>query len=149
MILSNTLASSVILNGQTSTVNTPADTLAPLGFGVVSNGENWQGRPGPNLVVNALGAPAASATVTLDWSQYSYFTVTATNAFTLAFANAQVGEMILIQITTGAGATTWPTISWFSTANATGVKPTTTSLSVVVAVVCTAPGTYSAFTVSV
>ena len=67
MILSNTVATSVVLNGATSTVNTPADTLAPLGFGVVSNGENWRGWPGPNQPV--VPAVTATATTNLDCVQ--------------------------------------------------------------------------------
>ncbi len=146
MILTNTLPTTTTLNGVAVTVNTPADINAPIGFTAVSNGESWVARPGPNTVVNALGVPAASSTATLDWSQYSFFSFTATNAFTLAFANAQIGQVILIQITAGAGATTWPSVSWFSGSG--GSKPTTTSLSVVVAVVCTAYNTFSAFQIA-
>ena len=95
MILSNTVATSVVLNGATSTVNTPADTLAPLGFGVVSNGENWRGWPGPNQPV--VPAVTATATTNLDWSQGGLFQVNypaTTLAVTFTFTNVQVGQTI-------------------------------------------------------
>ena len=64
MILSNTVATSVVLNGATSTVNTPADTLAPAGWSPVSNGESWIAAPG---TVEATATPTFAAAQTIDW----------------------------------------------------------------------------------
>jgi len=149
MILSNTLASSVVLNGATSTVNTPADTLAPQGFGVVSNGENWVGRPGPNTVFNAANTPASGGTTTLDWSQGSYFTWTPYGgSCTLAISNAIVGQIVLVRITAaGSASVTWPsTTTWYT--GSSGAAPTVSSKSCVVLFVCTAVGTYDAMTIA-
>jgi hypothetical protein len=149
MILSNALSSSVTLNGATSTVNTPADILAPLGYTVVSNGESWVGRPGPNSVINAVATPASSGTSTFDWSQGSYFTWTPYGgSCTLAFANAQVGQVVLARITAaGSASVTWPTTTtWYT--GSSGTAPTVSSKSCVVAFVCTGLNTYDAWLVA-
>ena len=130
MILSNTVATSVVLNGATSTVNTPADTLAPLGFGVVSNGENWRGWPGTNQPV--VAAVTATATTNLDWSQGGLFQVNypaTTLAVTFTFTNVQVGQTIQMwskQSASSASTVTWPSgIIWYG--GGSGVPSTSTS----------------------
>jgi hypothetical protein len=149
MILSNTLSSSVVLNGATSTVSTPADTLAPLGFAVVSNGESWVGRPGPNSVINAVATPGSGGTSTFDWSQGSYFTWTPYGgACTLAFTNAQVGQEVILRITAASSANpTWPTtLTWYT--GSSGTAPTITTKSCIVKFVCTGASTYDAWLVA-
>ena len=108
MILSNTVATSVVLNGATSTVSTPADESAPAGFMPSSNGKSWVALPGPAAAISALGTAVATATssLTVDWSVASFFTCTAYGGgWTISFKNAAgtltpaVGQIIRIQIT--------------------------------------------------
>ena len=75
MILSNTVSTTTTLNGVASTATTPADVAAPLGFCVVSNGETWLARPGPNAPIVAI-AQGTTAAVNLDWSLGGIFMVT-------------------------------------------------------------------------
>ena len=145
MILSNTVATSVVLNGATSTVNTPADTLAPLGFGVVSNGENWRGWPGPNQPI--VPAVTATATTNLDWSQGGLFQVNypaSTLAVTFTFTNVQVGQTIQMLSTQGgtsASTVTWPSgITWVG--GGAGVPSTSTGYVDLTTITCIAVGTY-------
>ncbi len=145
MILSNTVATSVVLNGATSTVNTPADTLAPQGFGVVSNGENWRGWPGPNQPV--VPAVTATATTNLDWSQGGLFQVNypaTTLAVTFTFTNVQVGQTI--QMWSKQGASSASTVTWASGiiwyGGGSGVPSTSTSAIDITMITCIAPGSY-------
>lgn len=147
MILTNTVASSVVLNGATSTVNTPADEAAPLGFMPGSNGQSWIALPGPIMAIQAIGA-LTIAGATLDWSKYAYYSFTAYGgAFTLAFSNVTIGQMIRIRITAATSADcTWPsTIAWVGTAHGgagAAVKPVQTTYASDVTIVCTGQDTY-------
>ena len=67
MILFNTVATSVVLNGVTSTVNGPADTLAPLGFSPSSNGEHWNAYPSDLQAIVPLATSVTPENP--DWSQ--------------------------------------------------------------------------------
>lgn len=125
MILSNTVASSVVLNGATSTVSTPADESAPNGFMPASNGKSWVGLPGPTVAIAALGTVTTAAN--LDCTLASYFTLTGTagDAIAMTFGtgtsagafSCQLGQVIKIRVT-GSGSTvntmTWTgyTVSW-------------------------------------
>jgi len=146
MILSNTVASSVVLNGATSTVNTPADESAPLGFMPGSNGESWVALPGPCMAINALGALTATG-ATLDCSLYGYFSWTAyAGAFTLTLANATIGQVIQCKVTGAAGTPTWPgaTITWVGTVAAgtgSASAPLQTAATAIT-LVCTGYNTY-------
>ena len=140
MILSNTVASSVVLNGATSTVSTPADESAPAGFMPSANGKGWVALPGPAMAISALGTAVATATSSLlvDWTTASFFTCTAFNSgWTITFTNAAgvltptVGQVIRIYIAhTGSSAITWPaTVTWVtSSARRPPAQPTTWSL---------------------
>jgi hypothetical protein len=159
MILSNTVASSVVLNGATSTVNTPADESAPAGFSPMSNGKSWIASPGPAYSFAALGT--LTTTGNIDWSIASYFTLTTTSAqnLTLTFgltgatgtASYQLGQMIKIRVT-GAGT---PTITWPATISWAGVTATPTAVAVaplvvdgkplVIELVCTGTGSAPTF----
>ena len=159
MILSNTVSSSVVLNGATSTVSTPADESAPAGFMPSSNGKSWVALPGPAMAVVAVATPASSGTSYFDWTLGSYFVWTPYGGTcTVSFLNAaggtatpSVGQMILIKfLHAGSASVTLPsTISWLS--GSSGAAPTFTSKDCVVAFVCTATGsapTYDAWTVA-
>ncbi|MGZ3353289.1 MAG: hypothetical protein ACXVB2_00275 [Isosphaeraceae bacterium] len=148
MILSNTVASSVVLNGATSTVNTPADESAPAGFMPSSNGKSWIALPGPASAISALGTAVATATrsLTVDWTTASFFTVTAFGGgWTITFTNAagvltpSVGQTIRIQVTgASSSAITFPsTITWIT---ASAAAPTCATNSQVIAIICTATG---------
>ena len=148
MILSNTVATSVVLNGTTSTVSTPADESAPAGFMPSSNGKSWVALPGPAAAISALGTAVATATssLTVDWSVASFFTCTAYGGgWTISFKNAAgtltpaVGQIIRIQIThAGSSAITWPsTVTWIT---ASAAAPACATYDMVVALICTATG---------
>ena len=147
MILTNTVASSVVLNGATSTVNTPADEAAPLGFMPGSNGQSWVALPGPAMAIQALGA-LTIAGATLDWSKYAYYTFTAYGgSFTLAFSNVTIGQMIRIRITAATSAScTWPsTVTWVGTAHGgagSASAPVLTTYDNDVTIICTGLNTY-------
>ena len=118
MILSNTVSTSVILNGATSTAITPADESAPTGFMPASNGKSWVGLPGPAIAIKALGTVTTAAN--LDCTQASYFTLTGTagNAIAMTFGtgtsagafSCQLGQIIKIRHT--AGSSTVNTMTW-------------------------------------
>jgi hypothetical protein len=140
MILSNTVATSVVLNGATSTVNTPADTLAPAGWSPVSNGESWIAAPG---TVESVSAPTFAAAQTIDWSTGAIFLLTLTANVTFTYKNAVVGQSIRLVLTqdgTGSRTGTFPTGSVF----VGGSKTLTTTAAGIdtVDIQCTASGTY-------
>ena len=148
MILSNTVSSSVVLNGAISTVNTPADESAPAGFMPSSNGKSWVALPGPASAIKALGTAVATATSSLlvDWTVASFFTCTAYGGgWTITFTTAagvytpSVGQIIRIQVTgAGSSAITFPsTITWIT---ASAAAPTCGTNSQVIAIICTATG---------
>jgi hypothetical protein len=148
MILSNTVPTSVVLNGATSTVNGPADQLAPRGFMPASNGTDWVAIPGPAVATAALGTAVATATSSLlvDWTTASFFTCTAYGGgWTLTFTNAagvltpSVGQLILINIThASSSAPVWPaTVTWIT---AGAAAPSATTNDMVVAILCTGTG---------
>lgn len=147
MILTNTVTQSVTLNGTASSATVPADESAPLGYMPGSNGQSWVALPGPTMAINALGALTAAG-ATLDWSQYAYYSFTAYGgAFTLAFSNVTIGQMIRIRITAaGSADCTWPsTIAWVGTAHGgagAAVKPVQTTYASDVTIVCTGLNTY-------
>jgi len=140
MILSNTVATSVVLNGATSTVNTPADTLAPAGWSPVSNGESWVAAPS---TIEAVASPTFAAAQTIDWSTGGVFLLTLTANVTFTYKNPQVGQSIRLVLTqdgTGSRTGTFPSGSVF----VGGSKTLTTTASAVdtVDIQCTASGTY-------
>ncbi len=118
MILSNTVASSVVLNGATSTVNTPADENAPVGFMPASSGKSWVALPGAAVAIQALGTVTTAAN--LDCTLGSYFTLTGTagDAIAVTFGtggatgafSCQVGQVIKIRHT--ASGSTVNTMTW-------------------------------------
>ena len=149
MILSNTVATSVTLNGATSTVNTPADEQAPPGFSPGSNGQSWIGLPSPTMALVTPAPGGSSGTCTLDWSLGGYFNwVPYNGTTTLAFANAMIGQMILVKTTAeGSLSLTWPTtLTWYT--GSSGTAPTLTSKPAIIAFVCTGVGTYDAWLVA-
>jgi hypothetical protein len=159
MILSNTVASSVVLNGATSTVSTPADESAPAGFMPSSNGKSWVALPGPAMSVVAIATPGSGGTSYFDWTLGSYFVWTPYGgSCTISFLSAaggaltpSVGQIIIIKFLHAASASvTWPTtISWLS--GSSGAAPTFATKDAVVAFVCTATGsapTYDAWTIA-
>lgn len=133
MILSNTVSSSVVLNGATSTVSTPADESAPNGFMPASNGRSWNALPGPVVAIQALGTVTTAAN--LDCTLASYFTLTGTagDAVAMTFGtggssgafSCQLGQVIRIRVT-ASGSTvntlTWSgyTITWVGVLTSTG-----------------------------
>jgi hypothetical protein len=149
MILSNTVASSVVLNGATCTANTPADESAPRGFMPASNGQSWVGIPGPAMALVTLANGTSSGTTTMDWSQGGYFTWTPYGgACSLVVSNAIVGQMVLIKVLHVSSANiTWPvTTTWYT--GSSGTKPDDTGKDAVVAIVCTGAATYDAWLVA-
>lgn len=133
MILSNTVSTSVVLNGATSTVSTPADENAPNGFMPASNGKSWVAASGPVMAITALGTVTTAAN--LDCTLASYFTLTGTanDACAVTFGtggatgafSCQLGQVIKIRVT-GSGTTvntlTWTgyTIAWLGLLTSTG-----------------------------
>ena len=147
MILTNTVTQSVTLNGTATSATVPADEAAPLGYMPGSNGQSWVALPGPIMAIQALGA-LTIAGATLDWSKYAYYSFTAYGgAFTLAFSNVTIGQMIRIRITHATSAAcTWPsTIAWVGTAHGgagAAVAPVQTTYDSDVTIICTGPDTY-------
>ncbi len=166
MILTNTISSTVTLNSIASTVSTPADEQAPVGFMPASNGESWVGLPGPTYAIVALGVLTTSANC--DCTLGSYFTVTGTAGDALAVTfntggasgafSPIIGQVIKIRIT-ASGATvntvdwTANTITWIGSKTSTGgtsqVAPGTVSTCPLVAsklcdvtLVCTGVNTF-------
>ena len=133
MILSNTVSTSVTLNGTTSTAKTPADESAPIGFMPASAGNSWVALPGPAVAISALGTVTTAAN--LDCTTASYFTLTGTagDACAITFGvgtsagafSCQVGQIIRIRVT-ASGSTvntlTWSgyTITWVGVLTSTG-----------------------------
>lgn len=163
MILSNTVSSSVTLNGAASTATTPADESAPTGFMPASNGKSWVGLSGPAVAISALGTVTTAAN--LDCTTASYFTLTGTagDAIAMTFGtgtsagafSCQLGQVIKIRVT-ASGATvntmTWTgyTVSWIG--NLTGTSGTSQNAPVFVAsklaeitLICTGTGSTPTF----
>ncbi len=137
--------------GQLITPNTPGgDTLpfSPTGAVPTATGSGWQMSLPPNFQVQALGT-LATGTTTLNCGVANYFTLTAYGgSFTLALANAYVGQMIAVQITgAGSAAATWPsTMTWIGSGSA--AAPTLTANTTLVFLIVTALGaspTYTGF----
>jgi len=150
MILSNTVATSVVLNGATVTANTPADEAAPRGFMPASTGQSWVALPGPTVAAVAVATPASAGTATFDWSQGSYFTWTPYGgSCTVAFTNVSVGQVIFIRTTAaGSASVTLPsTITWYTGSG--GAAPSFASKASIVMLVCTGVGTYDAATIAI
>ena len=140
MILTNTLPTTTVLNGVSSTVNTPADVLAPAGYSPVSNGESWIASPSD---YQAVASPTFAAAQTIDWTTGGIFLLTLTANVTFTFKNAAIGQSIRLVLTqdgTGSRTGTFPSGSVF----VGGSKTLTTTASAVdtVDVQCTAAGTY-------
>jgi len=118
MILSNTVASSVVLNGTSVSASTPADESAPVGFMPASTGKSWVALPGPAVAFSALGTVTTAAN--LDCTLASYFTLTGTagDAVAMTFGtggstgafSCQLGQVIKIRVT--ASGATVNTLSW-------------------------------------
>jgi hypothetical protein len=140
MILSNTVATSVVLNGATSTVNTPADESAPQGFMPSSNGKSWVALPGPAA---AVYTDTYASTTSIDWSLGGIHLVTLTGNVTFSFANVSVGQTIRLVITqdgTGSRTGTFPSGCTFVGGQKT--LTTTNGATDTVDIQCTATGTY-------
>ena len=163
MILSNTVSTSVVLNGATSTVSTPADESAPVGFMPASSGKSWVALPGPAIAISALGTVTTAAN--LDCTLASYFTLTGTagDAIAMTFGtggstgafSCQVGQVIQIRVT-ASGATvntaTWSgyTIAWIGTLSSTGGASSSApvfkaSTQALITLVCTGNGSTPTF----
>jgi hypothetical protein len=143
MILSNTVATSVVLNGATSTVNTPADTLAPLGFSPSSNGEHWNAFPSDLQAI--VPAVTQTTTTNLDWSQGGLFQVTLGSGVTgsYTFSNVTVGQTIQILTTQNASASTvsYPsTVLWVG--GGSGAVSSNSGYKDLATITCIAPGSY-------
>jgi hypothetical protein len=149
MILSNTVASSVVLNGATSTVNTPADESAPRGFMPASNGQLWVALPGQTVTPLTATTGTSGSTTTLDFSLGSYFTWTPYGgACSLVVANAVIGQLVYVKVLHVASANiTWPvTTTWYT--GSSGTKPDDTGKDAIIAIVCTGAATYDAWLVA-
>ena len=163
MILSNTVSTTTTLNNASSTVSTPADTGAPVGWMPSSNGESWVALPGPSVAIKALGTVTTAAN--LDCTLASYFTLTGTagSAIAMTFGtgtsagafSCELGQVIKIRHT-ASGATvntmTWTgyTISWIGML--TGTSGSSQSAPVFVAsklaeitLICTGTGSTPTF----
>ena len=98
MILTNSVANPITLNGVTTTVNVPADSQAPVGYLPTSNGESWVGlAPGTN------GQVLTVATSGLTWVTPGTTTTTADPGSTF------YGQGTLISLTTGTNNTAFGT----------------------------------------
>lgn len=144
MILSNTVATSVVLNGVTSTVNGPADTLAPLGFSPSSNGEHWNAYPSD---LQAIVPLATSVTPqNLDWSQGGFFQFNLGAGLTqvYTFSNVTVGQTIQIWTKQNASASTVAYTSlgviWFG--GGSGAVSSGSGVVDVTTITCIAPGSF-------
>ena len=145
MILTNTVATSVVLNGTSTSATVPADTQAPLGYSPLSNGESWIGAAATGVNVGA--AVTATATTTLDWSTTGFFQVNypaTTLAVTYAFSNVMIGQTIRVITTQGsssASTVTWPSgIVWAG--GGAGVPTASTSAVDIATITCIALGSY-------
>jgi hypothetical protein len=163
MILSNTVSTSVVLNGATSTVSTPADENAPNGFMPASNGKSWVAASGPVMAITALGTVTTAAN--LDCTLASYFTLTGTagDAIAMTFGtgsstgafSCQLGQVIKIRVT-ASGSTvntmSWTgyTIAWVGMLSGTGGASSSapvfkTSTQAEITLVCTGTGSTPTF----
>jgi hypothetical protein len=150
MILANTVATTVTLNGVASTVNTPADQMAPRGFGASSNGSDWVALPGPTVAAVAVATPASAGTATFDWSLGGYFTWTPYGgSCTVAFTNVTIGQIIFIRTThaTSAAVTLPTTFTWYTGSG--GAAPAFTTKDSIIMVICTGANTYDAATIAI
>lgn len=78
--------------------------------------------------VHPLGN-SGSGTVTVDWNNGNYQTLTLTGSPTIAFSNGQAGARYLLKIKTGAGgfSVTWPTVTWLRPGGTAPVVPVAAS----------------------
>jgi len=83
--------------------------------------------------INDLGN-SGSGTVTVDWDNGNYQTLTLTGNCTIAFSNGQAGGRYLLEINTGAGGftVTWPSITWLRSGGVAPTVPTAASKTAVV-----------------
>lgn len=79
---------------------------------------------------------SGGGTVTVDWNNGNYQTLTLTGSPTIAFSNGQAGARYLLKIKTGAGGftVTWPTVNWLRPGGAAPVIPVAASKIAVVGV---------------
>ena len=123
----------------------PVGAPSPGGW-VTTPSDTWAVAQSVTLATGSAG------TYTIDWSRAGYFQfveVSGTSAFTLAFANASVGQTIFIQVTQYSTSTattlTLPSGTIVAgTAAATQSLTHTNSAIDLVQVTCTAPGVYLA-----
>lgn len=99
-------AAAVLASKFHATRGDPAALQAVM-LGGVAQSLRTAATPAPSVAL----APAAS--VVIDWSMGSVFTLTMSTNTALSFANAQDGQTVILIVTNPASyALTWPTASW-------------------------------------
>lgn len=79
---------------------------------------------------------SGAGTVTVNWDESNFQTLTLTGNITLAFSNGKAGGRYLLKIKTGAGSftVTWPTVNWIRSGGSAPTIPSAASKIAILAV---------------